>query len=237
MPAPRTELPPSDNPPKYCTEKGCLEEAFSNGKCQKHWAAEKKGTAPKGTRTRVEAAAPVPQRKSREQLRTETECLVIPVMAFLGTFLDESYEPAIILDTPQGKVAQIKPHINNAIEQMLPWMEIYGSSFARAMPWIGLIGGCTTLVMPALEPTIEIIAGVRKPRVMRSRPDDIYTDEYIRAKNRATQKKEDNVPPSNTAASRQVVTVIPKEENKSDPRAEKPPVHDLDSEAKASKTG
>jgi hypothetical protein len=99
------------------------------------------------------------------------QALVVGTMSGLAFLLDESY--AVV-----DKEGQILPHVHTACAQMLPWAQQYGETFVRTLPWLGLIGGLTMLIAPALEPTIEIIAGVRNPRILRKTPGDVYTDKY-----------------------------------------------------------
>jgi hypothetical protein len=115
----------------------------------------------------------------------EVKALVTGVMSGLAFLLDEAYS---VVDE-KGKIL---PHVETACMQMLPWAQQYGEAFVRTLPWLGLIGGLTMLVAPALEPTIEIIAGVRNPRILRKTPDDLYTEKYkLRLMNRPIPIKKD----------------------------------------------
>lgn len=219
-------MPPSDNPPKYCTVQGCLNEAWSGSFCQKHWADTKAGKKPSSPRARVTSDSstkvPTPEPTTRKITRAEVEAFIIPGLVFLGTFVDEAWEPGTVVDGPQGRAVIMKPHVQQAITQMTPWFEIYGSSFARYAPWFGLASGCVSLAMPAMEPTLEIIAGVRKPRISRRDSSDIYTDEFLRAKaemqKKAAQKRDDVAPASKQTVP---VTIVPPPANSGgDPKAD-----------------
>lgn len=193
--------PPADIPPtslasenqQYCTETGCYREAYAQGKCQSHFIAVKKG--PRAASIHAGAGSPpvttIPP-VGKKMTRLEVETIIIPTMVLLSVMVDEAYEPGdIIVDKEGNKSVKIKPHVEQAITEMTPWFEIYGASFAKAAPWFGLIAGCTTLAMPAIDPTLEIVAGVRKPRCMRKHPSDVYTEAYTQAMHNRQQKNQD----------------------------------------------
>jgi hypothetical protein len=106
-------------------------------------------------------------------------------MSLAATLLDESFS---VLD----KNGKPLPHVEVAAQQMLPWAEIYGAVFVKAFPWCGLIAGLAMLISPALDPTIEIISGVRKPRILRKDENDIYTERFKRAKDRIVSVTKEN---------------------------------------------
>src|SRR5712664_2222408 len=99
MDKPRRELPPSDSPPRYCTEKGCLSEAFSQGKCEKHWAASKRGPGrpAKPAATASETKEQASATSAKKVTRLEVETMIIPALAMLGAFVDEAWDPGTIV--------------------------------------------------------------------------------------------------------------------------------------------
>ncbi len=103
--------------------------------------------------------------------RDELLAIVVSSMSLLSGLLDESFN---VLG-PDGKPL---PHVEMAVSQMLPWAEIYAEKFLKISPWLGLAAGCTMLLGNAVEPTVQIAMGVRKPRFMRATPEDVYTDRY-----------------------------------------------------------
>src|SRR6267142_5051211 len=107
----------------------------------------------------------------------ELEAVIIATMSLMATLLDESFS---VLD----KNGKPLPHVAPAAQSMLPWAEIYAGVLVKAFPWCGLIAGIAMLVSPALDPTIEILSGVRKPRILRKDENDGYTEKYKRAKDR-----------------------------------------------------
>jgi hypothetical protein len=121
----------------------------------------------------------------------ELEAVIIASMSLAATLLDESFT---VLD----KNGKPLPHVEVAAAQMLPWAEIYGAVFVKAFPWCGLIAGLAMLISPAIDPLTEIIAGARKPRIMRKDENDIYTEKYKRAKDRTinVQKVPDREEPT-----------------------------------------
>ncbi len=108
----------------------------------------------------------------------ELQAVVIPCMQILSSVLDESF------NTLNEKMHPL-PHVDLACQQMLPWAKIYGAALVKISPWFGLVAGCAVLIGPALSPTLEIISGQRKPRLLRRKiiredgktiddPTDIY---------------------------------------------------------------
>lgn len=189
-----TEVPPTDS--DRCSE--CGANTYAKGLCREHFAVKypplkgKKGgkriIAMPGGGT-LPAKAEAPSAPSRKIERVEVESMVVVTAQFLSITLDESFSPGEIKN---GSAPIIYPHVQSSIDQMMPWMEIYGGEFLKALPWFGLIGGVVTLAIPAFDPMMEMIAGVRKPRIFRKPKvdesgkmldPDVYTEKYKSAMN------------------------------------------------------
>jgi hypothetical protein len=183
---PPSEIPPSENPPMYCSESGCSEDVYGKGLCEKHYLAKfkAKGRKPEPSPP-VSASTILGSLPGKKVERKDVETMVLVTMQFLAATVDESFDAAELIHDKDGKVVAvvIRPHIEKAVDQMMPWFEIYGPQFVKLFPWFGLAGGIITLSMPAIDPVTEIIAGVRTPRCFRKGKDP-YTAAYHEAMRR-----------------------------------------------------
>lgn len=167
------EVPPSEDRSK-CSK--CINPIFSKGLCRSHYYKDYR--AKDGAKPSPETKA---EKKKSEAITEEAvEGMVVAGMQLLATTLDESFSALDVKLNADGSVSSVavKPHVKESVRQMMPWMEIYGDSFIAYLPWFGLVGGVFGLVAPAFDPACEIIAGIRKPRMARADPRDIYTDKY-----------------------------------------------------------
>ena len=173
------DIPAPESAPVTC--KHCGKPAFLSGVCIDCFSnPPKKGKGKsKGKKTgAIEPDSVLPKQSEEETSKEEparpvtaadVQGMVVAMMFMMGTTIDESLMPV----DDKGKM---KPHIKDACAQMQPWFEIYGDSFVKLFPWFGLAGGLFALAAPGYESVSEIIAGVRKPRMARSDPSDVYTD-------------------------------------------------------------
>lgn len=167
-----------------CSVEGCQNPVFSKGMCNSHYQ-KKRRSAQQET-----PSAPPPTPIDRNMV----ESAVIVTMGMLATFVDESFA---VLDSNTHKPF---PHVDKAIDDMMPWMRVYGGFIVKMFPWIGLGSGLIALSAPALDPALEIVAGIRKPRCMRKSPDDVYTDAYKRARAQYEAKQQAKKEPERQAA-------------------------------------
>ncbi len=156
-----------------------------------------------------------PPPPKEEITRDMVQSAVIVSMGFLGTFVDESFMPV-------DKQAKPLPHVDSAINDMMPWMRIHGGILIRMMPWFGLGSAVIALAAPAFDPICEIIAGVRKPRCIRKGPDDIYTEEFKAAKARWETKQQAAKEPErqagrSTRAADQVIDIKAQQQRPAEP--------------------
>jgi hypothetical protein len=122
-------------------------------------------------------------------------------MGLLASVVDESFSP---VDSKGNTL----PHVAEACKHMAPVVEKHAAFLAKAVPYFAFGYGCMLLVSPTYEPVTEIIAGVRKPRIFRKDPADIYTEEYKAAENaRATKEQKDK----GEKAANRVVEVPPQQ--------------------------
>lgn len=115
--------------------------------------------------------------------KKDVETMIVVSMSFLAGTVDDSFN-VMQADgiTPQERVSL-------AADQMMPWIEIHGHVLIAALPWLGLAGGMMLLAQPAFDPCIEIVSGMRKPKIMRNGPDDLYTPAGKRYLARLTEAK------------------------------------------------
>jgi len=159
------EVPPSEEPVQEMVFDD--DASVKSDKRRGPWSEERKQRA-RESRARNKGG---PQVITQEQL----ESTVIGLMQTMGALFDESFE---VLD-PQTGVQD--PRVSVASAQMLPWAQKYGGTLLASAPWLGLAAGCMMLLGPGLGPTIEMVSGVRKPRILRQNPADIYTERYKQA--------------------------------------------------------
>lgn len=190
---PPLEVPPTNNEER-CKTEGCPNPVFSKGLCSSHYHK---------TRRAAQGAPQAPATPRPEITREMVMSATVVTMGMLGTFVDESFMPI-------DDKAKPLPHVEQAVNDMMPWMQVYGGALLKMLPWFGLGSAMITLAAPAFDPMCEVIAGVRKPRFARKGPGDIYTDAW---KNHVAKQNANAKPPpqSNGAekpAAGQTVVVV-----------------------------
>jgi|SRR6267142_319274 len=194
---PGVEEKPRPIPGSKCAFADCLKPATSKGMCSAHYRKVKNGkiapppgmdfdpVLPKQDNSEKDPVLPkqdIPPESSKVEVSAEdVKGLIVITMTTLAMTVDESFS---VVDVR----GNLLPHAQAAIHEMTPFLQKYASSLARMSPYIGFGMGCFALIAPALGPTTEIIAGVRKPRIMRTRPDDVYTDAFKQAQAKRQEK-------------------------------------------------